>query len=236
MPTLTQKILGGVALVGLLRWLRKVGGTVRQFVADLATGWFRDAATGKSIPPAVVRESLDAVTGQARIAMKDLAQRLIDGKIDLQMWEAMMLDAVKKTHVSAALLGVGGVDGLTPVSRQALSDSVQFHLSALHDFATEIESGEQPVNGTLANRAGFYGDAVTGTYEDFRRLKQEEIGVQFERRVLGPVGTEHCPDCVAAAKLGWQPLGTLPRIGQSRCLMNCKCSFKFSNALTRPLI
>jgi hypothetical protein len=234
MPTLTQKVLGGIALTGLLRWLRKVGGTVRQFVADLATGWFRDATTGKTIPPAVVRESLDAVSGQARIAMRDLAQRLIDGKIDLATWEAMMLDAVKKTHVSAALLGVGGIDGLTPVARQALSDSVQFHLSALHDFATEIESGEQPINGTLANRAGFYGDAVTGTYEDFRRLKQAEIGVQWERRVLHPA--EHCDSCLAAAKQGWQRPGVLPRIGESICKMRCRCSFSFSNSLTRPLV
>jgi hypothetical protein len=236
MPTLTQKVLGGVALASLFRWLRKVGGTVRQFVADLAIGWFRDATTGKTIPPSVVRESLDAVTGQARIAMRDLAQRLIDGKIDLATWEAMMLDAVKKTHVSAALLGVGGIDGLTPVARLALSDSVQFHLSALHDFATEIESGVQPINGTLANRAGYYGDAVTGTYEDFRRLKQSEIGVQWERRILGPPGTESCEDCIRAAKLGWQRPGVLPRVGQSRCLVNCKCSFRFSTSETRPLV
>jgi hypothetical protein len=49
--------------------------------------------------------------------------------------------------------------------------------------------------------------------------------VQSERRILGLA--DHCSGCVAAAAQGWQPLGTLPAIGDTPCMGNCKCTFMY---------
>ena len=51
---------------------------------------------------------------------------------------------------------------------------------------------------------------------------------KFERRVLGTPKTEHCEDCPPLADLGWQPIGTLPEIGDSACGSLCLCHFRYS--------
>ncbi len=46
-----------------------------------------------------------------------------------------------------------------------------------------------------------------------------------ERRVLGDA--MHCLDCPPLAALGWQPIGTLPMIGDTECGGHCHCHFEY---------
>jgi hypothetical protein len=56
-------------------------------------------------------------------------------------------------------------------------------------------------------------------------------GAAQERRRLGVA--EHCrthgdlEGCVELHDLGWQPIGSLPRLGQTPCRTNCKCHWQF---------
>lgn len=52
---------------------------------------------------------------------------------------------------------------------------------------------------------------------------------KVERRVLGRPKTEHCHDCPPLAALGWQPIGTLPDIGETECAHLCLCHFEFAD-------
>jgi hypothetical protein len=59
--------------------------------------------------------------------------------------------------------------------------------------------------------------------------------MEEELRVLGEAdhcSTEDDPDgdregCLELAALGWQPIGTLPKIGESVCIVNCHCRFAY---------
>lgn len=52
---------------------------------------------------------------------------------------------------------------------------------------------------------------------------------KMERRVLGDPKTSHCEDCPPLAEQGWQPLGTLPQIGDTECGPLCLCHFEYSD-------
>ncbi len=48
-----------------------------------------------------------------------------------------------------------------------------------------------------------------------------------EMRVHGKLKDDMCPTCKAAVDAGWQPIGTLPKIGQSECISECHCFFRW---------
>ena len=112
-------------------------------------------------------------------------------------------------------------------------------LLLLRGFAREVASGKQARNGILLVRSDLYASAARGTYEDMGTYVNQVYGGRTqERRVLGDA--EHCrtvrtraeavlgqpglEGCVELAAKGWQPIGSLPKIGQSPCRSNCKCT------------
>jgi hypothetical protein len=60
--------------------------------------------------------------------------------------------------------------------------------------------------------------------ESLRRLAAQH-GCTHERRLLAEEGC--CGECQQLASLSWQPLGTLPEIGDSVCLMDCTCQVEY---------
>ena len=104
-----------------------------------------------------------------------------------------------------------------------------------------LARGWQPIgdNGILLVRSDLYASAARGTYEDTGTYVNQVYGGRTqERRALGDA--EHChtvrtraeavmaqpglEGCVELAAKGWQPIGSLPKIGQSPCRSNCKCT------------
>ncbi len=70
-----------------------------------------------------------------------------------------------------------------------------------------------------------YGDAVWQSGQDSNRSHAKAAGYGEERRVLGDA--LHCEDCPPLAALGWQPIGTLPMIGDTECGGHCHCHFEY---------
>ncbi len=81
----------------------------------------------------------------------------------------------------------------------------------------------------FAARAEMYGTAAWQAAQKIQRSsKRRSSGGRWERRILGHPKTEHCTDCPPLAALGWQPIGTLPDIGDSECGGLCLCHFEYS--------
>ncbi len=77
-------------------------------------------------------------------------------------------------------------------------------------------------------RAQSYGHSVWPAAQQMGRTAGVTAGIMSqERRVLGHPKTHHCDDCPPLAALGWQPIGTLPHIGQSECGGMCYCHFEY---------
>ena len=101
---------------------------------------------------------------------------------------------------------------------------------------TVILSGKQPMSpAQFAARAESYADSAWQGAQRIERSAVQSGDIQrWERRVVGHPKTEHCTDCPPLAAMGWQPIGTLPPIGDSECGHLCLCHFVYSDAAEKP--
>ncbi len=89
--------------------------------------------------------------------------------------------------------------------------------------------------GQFVARAEQYGNSVWQSTVNGDRAATVRAAVMLEeRRVLGRPKTEHCHDCPPLAALGWQPLGTLPALGDTECGNLCLCHFEFRDKDGKP--
>jgi hypothetical protein len=114
---------------------------------------------------------------------------------------------------------------MTPSDWGRVGSITKKQYAFLQRFAIDIETGKQKLNGNFLRRAGMYADASRGTGQDVARVEASKKGLTEERRIRFP--GDSCETCVEQAKLKWQPLGALNRIGDSECRTNCRCVFEF---------
>jgi hypothetical protein len=180
---------------------------------------------GRFVKSADVRKALSDVVNANKRQIRALARQLNNGTLSVQQWQASMETAVRDLHLGATAAGKGGFGQMTQRDYGLAGQRIQFHFSKLDGLARDVEAGRISA-GRVVARAELYARAGVGVYENSRR--EAAVGVMTEeKRFLG--AAEHCADCVNAAAMGWQPLGTLPRIGQSLCRANCRCRFGFRN-------
>jgi hypothetical protein len=186
---------------------------------------YRDSR-GRLVADATVRAALDQVLAQQTQQVRDLSQQLLDGTIALGAWQLGMMQTIKQAHVVALATAHGGWEQLDQsaygwVGAAQIKPQYQY----LRQFAQDLASGVQPMNGVVVARATLYIGAARVTHREAQRRMAAQRMVGEERRVLGVA--DHCRTCVQQAKLGWQPFGTLKRIGDSECRVNCRCSVQF---------
>lgn len=130
----------------------------------------------------------------------------------------------------AATLTMVGPGQLARSEVEALDREYGVQMEYLRGFETATHAGSQALDGTLAARAEQYGASAWGVAQKVAREGAKSGGVfDQERRILGPVATEHCSVCLEYAERGWMPIGTAPAIGDSPCMIRCACFFVYRN-------
>ena len=196
------------------------------FVWDPVRGVYVIVFSQEVITFQVVREITERVAQTQLRDMESLSRQLKAGEISLADWQIGMARNIKILHVNAAVLARGGWAQMSQADWGAVGARVRTQYNYLRNFARQIADGTQALDGRLLVRSGMYEDAARGTYEDMRRRVEELYnGMEEEMRVLG--AADHCDDCLNYAALRWQPIGSLPRIGDSQCRVNCHCRFTF---------
>lgn len=197
-----------------------------DFGWNKTAGRYINLTTGRFVPFADVRDALESVIDVARDRMHDLTQSLIDSQISLAEWEAGMLEQIKLAHTASAAASRGGWAQMSQADWGAAGRMIRDQYDYLRNFAEQIASGEQALNGTALVRADLYGEAARGTFEQMRRRYEKLMnGMTEERRVLGEA--DHCDGCLDQAEQGWQPIGTLDPIGAEECVTRCHCTFHY---------
>lgn len=196
-------------------------------------GWNEKAGryynlTGKPtfVSFADVRNALESNISVSQANMRALTEQLIavPPTISLDQWQVDMMREIKQANISASAAARGGWAQMTQSDWGAVGQQVRTQYDYLRNFANEIASGKQRLNGSALVRADLYGQAARGNFEEMRRRMAKLEGMTDEMRVLGEA--DHCDDCLSAAG-HWAPIGTLPRIGDSQCVTNCRCTFKY---------
>lgn len=198
-----------------------------RFSWSANAGRYVDSSSGKFVKFSDVRDALESVMDASAIRMNNLTEQLVGSKISLAEWQSGMMEQIKIAHVAAAASSNGGWAQMSQADWGAAGRMIRDQYDFLRNFAGEIADGTQALDGRALVRADMYGDAPRRTFEEMRR-RSERInnGMTLERRRLG--AADHCTDCLDAADLGWQPIGTLPAIGDSVCLTRCHCRFEYS--------
>lgn len=195
------------------------------FTFDPTIQRYRDSR-GRLVADATVRAALDQVLDQQTQQVRDLSQRLLDGTIALGAWQLGMMQTIKQAHVVALATAHGGWEQVNQSDYGWVGSQIKPQYQYLRQFAQDLASGAQPMSGVVVARATLYVGAARVTHREAQRRIAAQRMVGEERRVLGVA--DHCRTCVQQAKLGWQPFGTLRRIGDSECRVNCRCVFQFT--------
>lgn len=158
-------------------------------------------------------------------AIQSKTTKLIEGKIELNMWLNSIAKTLKTQHIQQYLLGRGGEAMLVDDDYDRIADRVKNEFKYLKGFAQAIKDGKLS-DAQIRARMQLYIGATDQTRKLAQRQGHIVAGHDEERRVLAQV--KHCPSCLSHTAKGWQPIGTLPPIGTDcECLSNCRCSFEY---------
>lgn len=129
----------------------------------------------------------------------------------------------------------------------AIEEATRYHVSFMDRFARELmdrgvatsteDVAPAPDDGFSAAeftaRAESYGAAVWPVTVNITRARalSSEIFDREARFHIGPrTETDPCEECAYLEGQGWQPIGTLPPIGEQTCRQNDHCIFRFMDA------
>lgn len=197
-----------------------------EFGWNETAGRYVDLSTGRFVPFADVRDALESVMATSGQRMNSLTQSLIDQQIPLAEWQTGMEEQIKLSHTAAAAAARGGWAQMSQADWGAVGRMIRTQYEYLANFADDIYTGKQALNGVARVRADLYAGAARGTFEQMRRRYEQLMnGAEEEKRVLGEA--DHCNGCLEQAALGWRPIGTLDPIGAEECITRCHCTFHY---------
>lgn len=224
-----------------LRWKRllesqTVGGgeaLTTPFVWDPGARRYIHRLSKRYVPYTTIRDqAIEPLIFVAKNQMRNLSSQLATGVLPLREWQTAMINVIKPAHVAVGLAVNGGEDNSSPVDTKKIAALILLYLLLFQNFAEELETGQQALNGRLLVRSDLYAYSARSIFEEMRRHGMSlYLGALQERRVLGLA--EHCHSdrhrrgCVELAELGWQRINSLPRLGDTPCWTNCKCRFEF---------
>lgn len=177
--------------------------------------WKRYA--GRQTEP--IEGSYIRVLNGIKAEMREQTGLMATGKISLPEWQSRMRQYVDAIYLISVAIAEGEWD-ITAEQVEANKEERKKQLAFLLLFASDIATGKQKPNNSMIARIGLYAAAGWAVLQGIKAAVAKGKYTE-ERRVLSPA--HHCEDCPPLAALGWQPIGTLPPIGDSECGANCKC-------------
>lgn len=188
---------------------------------------------GRRVAWSLIRGSLDRTILNSGASVQGLCDQLRSGAVSLENWQSQMAGLIRVTHLASAMAAAGGSGGMTPDLMQLTQQRIESQLEFLQNFASRIAGG-MPLDGNICRVMLMYINAGRGT---FHAVEAELLGAQGfieYRNVLGAT-EDHCTgsgSCLEVSGQGWQPVGSLPEIGNRKCMSNCLCSWQYRNPFT----
>ena len=188
---------------------------------------YRDTATGRYISARQVQADVARLADNAgRGAARQLTEALRDRRISLAEWQMGMARAVKNVNYAAVAAASGGVNNMTAVERGRAGHIIREQYAYLRNFAKQIETGEQPLDGRALVRAEMYMDAAKGSFAEQKRAG-------FAGRHAGAVvmvrshrhKRDSCRSCIGLHGK-WFRMGDpeyMP-VGHRECNVHCGCT------------
>lgn len=178
------------------------------------------------------------------------AEKVSDEKA-FEAWRKQQEETITNEFLIVAALAAGGLDELTDedftaiqgaiTTEEKIGSGIKDAMVRLRQFTDELLEGDAGSLKQITNRAGQYSDGAWGVYQNVRQNSHERATDEqgrklflFEKNQLDDGVMNHCHTtdyaigCPEVSAEGWQPIGTLPKIGERQCTFNCRCSFAYS--------
>lgn len=187
---------------------------------------YRDAKTGRYVSAAAVRGELDRFVDKAgRESARALTEQLRDGKIALPEWQTAMARAVKNVNYAAVAAASGGVENMTAVERGRAGGIIRGQYAYLRQFAADIESGKQPLDGRAVRRAEMYMQAGRDAFHTQKRAGAADAmpGQRLMVRSHRHRG-DSCRSCIElhGRWFAMDDPAYIP-VGRRECNVSCRC-------------
>ena len=192
---------------------------------------YQDSATGRILSNASVRDLINERQRISGAGSNNLAGMLAGGQLNTRDWEISMRQAIKTEYIQQYMLGKGGLSQMTQADWGSIGGMLADQYRYLGGFAQEVKAG-QLSEAQVAARSKMY---INSGREAYERAQRRTEGEANEVAWMLTVA-EHCPDCIAFAQLGWQPIepwpfvnngNALPGSGNTQCLTNCQCHLEY---------
>ena len=184
--------------------------------------------TGRFVKNSAIKADLERVITESQHNMIGIADSVGAGRLTLNELKIALKNEIKRLGSTQAALANGGFAQMTLSDWGFVGSELKKQYNYAKGFIADIAKGKYgypPSGGAFENRLRLYAQAGRGIGEQMTRRRMLKQGMTQERRVLG--AADHCPDCLDYASRGWQAIGTLPRIGDSVCVTNCRCGFEY---------
>ena len=175
---------------------------------------------GRFVKQSVIRAGLDSALASTGRRAATLATRLQGGRVSLTEWERLMRELIKDTQLYSAALARGGWAQMTPADYGKVGGEVRKQYTYLNRFAAQIQRG-LPLGAAYRVRVTMYMEAGRKTYYDTLDQVMLDAGLTEEHNFH--TSADPCDECPALTAMGWVEIGTLPQVGNRRCLNLCKC-------------
>jgi hypothetical protein len=191
------------------------------------TGRYRDTKTGRFVSPTVIRSELDTLIDNASKGVAEqLTTQLRDGAINLQDWQLAMMKHVKQTTLAAVALERGGFNNMSLSDYGRAGQLIRTQYDYLQNFANEIESGKQRLDGTAMARAALYTKSAREAFYVSKQAHGVAAGLTHVRSIRN--SRDSCRECLdldhKIFRIG-DPAYKLP--GRRLCSKNCLCTEEY---------
>ena len=210
---------------------------------DPSIARYRNAETGRLVSRRVIEgyvtESIAAASSAPAVVSQGVISAGVDnyanlaaaGLVTPEQFVDLMKGEVKREYIRQYLLGIGGLDQMTPADWGSIGGMLKEQYGYLNGFADALATG-QLTEGQITNRARMY---VNSAREAFNRADWRahiKAGYDEVRWVLN-AQAENCPDCIELDAMGWQKIeddpfdGCYPGSGCTVCLTACQCGLDY---------
>ena len=188
-----------------------------------ASGRYRDER-GRFVASSTVRRELDRYLDAADPA-KALAEALRGRAVSLADWEIAMRRHIKNTHLNAIALERGGWANMRPQDYGRAGQIIREQYGYLHNFAGDIASGKQRLDGTLGVRAKLYTQAGRNSYY---RSKAANMSGKVTHQMSVRSARDSCWQCRELDRKVFRIDDTsFPLPGRRVCNHNCQCHLAY---------
>jgi hypothetical protein len=216
-----------------LRILKALVAAGILFLWDAKRGKFISTKTGRVIRADTLRKWVIAAADKYEERLAKLAEKLAPGpiaaagQITQREFQVTMQKEIANAESAMASSAIGGLKQMKAPEWNRVALQIRKQQVSLMGFGKDIvQTKLSPAQ--IAARARLYARAIYATHMNEMTENKRGMGARYARRILHQ-GAIHCEDCPDLAKLGWVPIDDLVPIGDTACIVNCRCAIEYSN-------